>query len=300
VWERILRKKIAIGICHFFSLVSLFSQTVSFDEQVQKFADAVNPVLPFAANIGLNWSTPYVGQFIGYPMHFGVGLFVASAFMSNTEPAALGETLGIVIDESMITGKQWLPSYVLSFRMGGLADIPFDIGAKFGYLPDVALWGSLNYNSTIVGFDIHYAIYAKGGGPVIAIGAGFDRLEGCVTGAVATVPSGTQKVISGMPAFIVWESNTIKAQVFVSQPLMASGFSLFGNIDVGYGMNKAGVKFNDVRSPIYENMKDVSSLLVSVATGIGCEIGVFRIDVSFMWNFINFESGLNFGIRYQR
>jgi hypothetical protein len=184
--------------------------------------------------------------------------------------------------------------------MGGFADIPFDIGAKFGYLPDVALWGSLNYNSTIVGFDIHYALYARERGPVIAIGAGFDRLEGSVTGTVATVPSGTQRVASGMPAFIVWESSTIKAQAFVSQPLMASGFSLFGNIDFGYGANKAGVKFGDLKSPRHENMKDVSSLLFSGAAGLGCEIGAFRIDISFMWNFINFEAGLNFGIRYQR
>jgi hypothetical protein len=302
VWERTLHKKIVIIICHLFFLDPLFPQTVSFDEQVQKFADAVNPTLPFAANMGLNWSTPYVGQLIGYPMHFGIGVFLGSAFMSNNEPAALGETMGISIEESMIKGKQWFPNYVVAVRVGGFAGLPFDIGAKFGLVPDTALWGSLDYNSWIIGVDIHYALYVpKGNGPVIAVSLGYDRLEGGVTGTVTTVPGGTQDVTTDMPAHIVWESNTVKAQAIISQQLLATGLSFFGSIDLGFGMNKAGVKFgHNLDSPVYKNMKDVSTLLLSGSVGVGYEIGVFRIDASFMWNFINFESGINFGIRYQR
>jgi hypothetical protein len=297
-----LHKKIVIIICHFFSLVSLFPQAVSFDEQVQKFADAVNPTLPFVANTGLTWSTPYIGQFIGYPLHFGAGAFLSGSFMDNSEPAALGKMMGISIEESMMKGKQWFPNYVIAARIGGLANIPFDIGAKFGLLPAMALWGSLDYNSVLFGFDIRYALYApRENGPVIAVGIGYDKLEGGVTGTVTIVPGGTQNVTSGMPAHIVWESHTIKAQAVFSQPLLSTGFCFFGSVDLGVGINKAGVKFgDDVLHPVHENMKDVSTMLLSTAFGMGYELKQFRIDASFMLNFINFESGICIGFRYQR
>jgi hypothetical protein len=301
-WERTLYKKLLIIIWHILFLAPIFSQTASFDDQVQEFADAINPILPFAANMGLNWSTPYIGQLIGYPMHFGAGAFVGSAFMSNNEPSALGEMMGISIDESMINGKQWFPNSVIAARMGGFAGIPFDIGVKFGYLPDTALWGSLDYRSQIFGFDIHYALYAlRGGGPVIAVGLGYDRLEGSVTGTVTgTVPVPGFVLMSGTSAYIVWESHTIKAQALISQTLLSTGFSFFGSIDLGVGINRAGVKFGDRDNPEYENMKDVSAMLFSGSVGVGYEIGVLHIDASFMWNFMNFESGIGFGIRYQR
>jgi hypothetical protein len=297
-----LYKKIIIIICNLFFLAPLFSQTVSFDDQVQEFADAVNPTLPFVASTGLTWSTPYVGQLIGYPLHFGIGVFFSSSFMSNSEPAALGETMGISIEESMMKDKQWFPNYVIAGRIGGVADIPFDVGLKFGLLPDTALWGSLDYNSMIFGFDIRYAFYApRESGPVIAVGIGYDMLEGGVTGTATIVPNGTQNVTSGMPAHIVWESHTIKAQAVFSQPLLSTGFCFFGSVDRGVGMNKAGVKFgDDVLNPVHENMKDVSTMLLSTAFGMGYEFKQFRIDANFMLNFINFESGICIGFRYQR
>jgi hypothetical protein len=296
-----LHKKAIIIICYLFFLVPLFSQTVSFDEQVQKFADALNPTLPFAANMGLTWSSPYVGQLIGYPIHFGAGFFLGSTFTNNNEPAALGETLGITVSESMMKDKQWFPNYVIAARIGGFADIPFDVGAKFGSLPGMALWGSLDYNSLLFGFDIHYALYTPKGGPVVAVGLGYDRLEGSVTGNTATVPSGASGVTAGMPAHIAWESSTVKAQALVSLPLLTTNFCFFGGIDLGVGINKAGVQFgNDINHPVYENMKDVSTMMLSGSFGMGYELNQFRIDASFMVNFINFDSGINFGFRYQR
>jgi hypothetical protein len=301
VGERILRKKAILIICYLFFLVPLFSQTVSFDEQVQSFADAVNPTLPFAANMGLTWSSPYVGQFIGYPMHFGAGIFLGSTFTNNNEPADLGETMGITVSESMMKEKQWFPNYVIAARIGGFANIPFDLGVKFGLLSDMASWGSLDYNSLLFGFDIHYALYTPKGGPVVAVGLGYDRLEGFVTGDTATVPGGTVGVTAGMPAHIAWESSTVKAQALVSLPLLTTNFCFFGGVDLGVGINKAGVKFgDDVNNPVYENMKDVFTMALFGSFGVGYEFKQFRIDASFMVNFINFDSGVNFGFRYQR
>jgi hypothetical protein len=296
-----MRRKTLVVICSVFSLFPLFPQTPSFDDVVQDFAEAVSPNLPFAASMGLNWSTPYIGPLIGYPLHFGVGVFGGSVFMDNAKTAALGAMLGITIEDSLIKGKQWLPGYVIAARMGGFDSIPFDIGVKFGYLPDVALWGPLNYNSRIVGLDIHYALhFPRDGGPAVALGIGFDRFDGGVTGSVATVPSGVPNVTVDMPVHIMWESNTIKLQTFLSQNILTTNLYLFGNFDIGYTMNKAGVKFGDLGSVVETNMVDVSALSLLASFGFGCELNVFRIDASLMWNLMNFETGISFGFRYQR
>ncbi|MDR1469716.1 MAG: hypothetical protein LBT00_10530 [Spirochaetaceae bacterium] len=294
-----MRKKIIGIICNLFFLVPLFSQTVSFDSLVREFADAINPALPLAANMGLNWSTPYVGQIIGYPMHFGLGVFVGSAFMGNSELSALGEAMGLTIEESMIKGKQWLPNYAVVARIGGVADIPFDVGIKVGFLPDTALWGSLNYNSTLFGFDVHYAVHIPPrNGPVITVGLGYDRLMSEING-MGRIPDSDFE--TDELARIVWESHTITAQMAFSQPVLSTGLSLFGGVALGAGINRAGVKFgSDMNDPVYENMKGMFTLFFSGSAGIGYEIGVFRIDASFRWNFINFEPGLGIGFRYQR
>jgi hypothetical protein len=300
-----LNKKAVILICNLFILVPLFAQVPfsEFDRQVQEFADEINPVLPFAANQGLNWSSPYAGQLIGYPMHFGVGFFFSSAFMNNDKPSSLGELMGLSLDDSMIKNKQWFPNYVIGIRLGGIGRIPFDIGIKFGYISEMELWSSLeNYTSMIFGFDIHYPIFITNeGNPVVVVSLGYDRLEGGAGGATSTAISGILEPTSGSePMYLAWESNTFKAQIIISQPLMSTGLRFFGGLDVGFGLNKAGVKTVDLYSPAYENMKEVTSLLFSGSVGVGYEFSIIRIDATFVWNFINFESGVSFGIRYQR
>jgi hypothetical protein len=280
-------------------LFSLFSQ-MSFDETVQNFADEINVSLPFAASMGLNWSSPYVGQLLGYPVHFGVGLSVSSVFMSNTEAAELGKQLGLEISESVISGKQWLPSYVVAGRLGGLGDIPFDFGFKIGYLPDIPIWGSLDYNMLIFGFDIHYALYASSeNGPVVAIGLGYDILEGGATGAMTIVPAGVQNVTVNMPAHIAWESNTIKAKLLFAQPIIA-GIHIMSGLELGYSMNNVGVKIGaDIANPDYENMREMSTISVSGYIGFGIELNAWRIDINLMSSFITFEPGFSIGFRYQ-
>jgi hypothetical protein len=293
----------AILLTILFNLVSLFpiySQT-SFGGQVQEFADAMNESLPFAADLGLNWSSPYIGQLMGYPVHFGIGICAGAVFLNNTGPIAMGEALGISIEDSFINDKQWLPNYVLAARMGGFADIPFDLGFKFGYLPDMPMWGSREYYATTFGFEINYALIAAAGGPTIAVGVGFDRLEGGVVGTVSNntgLPSG---VTLDMPAYLSWESNTIKTKLVLAQPVLASAFTAFGGINLGYGMNRVGVKFGaDRYYPDAEEMVDVSTIVLSGSLGLGLDFSAIRIDLNLMANFISFELGFNFGIRYQR
>jgi hypothetical protein len=278
----------------------LFSQT-SFGGKLQDFADEINPSLPFAASMGLNWSSPYVGQLLGHPAHFGIGLSVTSVFMSNMETAELGEQLGITIEDSSIDYKQWLPSYVVVGRLGGFAGIPFDFGVKIGYLPDMALWGSLDYNALIFGFDVNYALFtSSGNGPVVAVGLGYDMLEGGITGTMTAIPTGVTNVTLDTPARIVWKSNTIKAKALIAQPIMTTGISILGGVDLGYSMNDVGVNIGDNKnSPDYEDMRSVSTISLSGYIGFGLEFNAWRLDANLMASFITFELGFNIGFRYQ-
>jgi hypothetical protein len=289
-------RKILVVICSVFSLFPLFSQTVSFDKRVQNFADGLSPNLPLVAGMGLNWSTPYVGRLIGYPVHFGVGISAGSVFMDNAVMLALG----INEDASATQDKQWLPGYVIAARMGGLDNIPFDIGVKFGYLPDMPL-GEFSYNNTIVGLDIHYALHVpRNNGPSFALGLGFDRLDGGINGSTTAIPNGVPNVTLDMPVDITWASTTVKFQAFLSQKLLATSFSLFGNLDAGYSMNNVSVKIGEKGNIVAKHSADVSSLALQIALGLSCELNVFRIDASLMWNLINFGTGVSFGFRYQQ
>jgi hypothetical protein len=282
------------------SLSLLFSQT-SFDEEFQNFADAMNTSLPFATSMGLGWSAPYLGPLLGHPVHFGVGVSVTGVFMSNAHVSALGEQMGITIDDSFIKDKQWLPSYVFAFRFGGVI-LPFDFGFKIGYLPDMALWGSLDYNALIFGFDFNYAVYiSDDGGPIITIGAGIDKLEGGAKGTLDAVPVGvSSKVSTGTSARIAWKSSTYKAKGLLALPILGSTWSVFMGIDLGYSSNEIGVNFGDDKNnPDYENMRELTTISVSGNMGVGAELGVWRIDASIMASFTTFEIGFNLGFRYQ-
>jgi hypothetical protein len=289
-----------IMLLYLLPLSLLFSQT-AFDEKLQNFADEINPSLPFAASMGLNWSIPYVGQLLGHPSHFGIGVALSSVFMSNAEPAELGEQLGIEIESSMIDNKQWFPSYVVVGRLGGFGGIPFDFGFKIGYLPDIAMWGPLDYNVLIFGFDVNYALFVSNQtGPVVAVGLGYDMLEGGVTGTMTVVPAGMTNVIVDTPARILWKSSTIKAKVLFAQPIMLTGISILSGLDLGYSMNKVGVNIGDNKnSPDFEDTREVSTISISGYIGFGLEFNAWHLDMNLMASFITFELGFNIGFRYQ-
>jgi hypothetical protein len=302
---RLLRVILFVFIFNTPSLLPLFAQTAQGyeDQKVQDFAEALGNSLSFASSMGLNWSSPYVGQLIGYPVHFGIGVSLGSAFMGNAAPADLGEMLGIPIEDSMVKSKQWLPYYVVSARLGGLGGVPFDIGFKLGYIPETAIWGPLDYTSLLFGVDVHYAVFVSDEGPIVAFGVGVDTFEGDVTGELGVdlaVPSG-ETYNSGSPVRLAWNSTTFKAQFFLAQQVWVSGLSFFCGLEIGYGMNQAGLLFgSDKYDPDFSDMRDVSGLAFSSFGGLGFEINELRIDLNLMVNFINFEGGFNISFRYQR
>jgi hypothetical protein len=301
--------RLPVVIFLLFSLSPAFAQ--SFSGQVEDFAATMSEALPFAASVGLNWSTPYIGQFVGNPLHFGVGVTAGSVFMNNGEVAELAETFGVTIDGAA-GGKQWLPVYAASARMGGLGGLPFDIGLKAGGLPEIPLWGTHNYRMMLIGADVRFRLYLSGyGGAVISIGGGYDRFEGSVSATMGTlspeIKNELQNLAKGKtitaeetPMHLTWESNVIKAKILFLQPIAFLNSSFFGGAELGIGFNKAGIGFGDNRSsPAYEYTVDVSGIAFSTYMGLGYNPNAWHFDLALMMNLVNFEFGLNFSVRYQ-
>jgi hypothetical protein len=178
-----MQKGIIIILMLFFLAFPVFSQTLTYDDLVQDFqdfTDGVATTLPFNSVMGLNWSDAYIGQF----PHFGVGLTTGIAFMPF---GSLEETLGgLGVDLSDIDDpdiKDMLeglgmpfPVVALEGRIGGFV-LPFDIGAKIGYIsPEMGLpfMQGIVLDYLLLGADIRFRLL-KGmlAIPTVSVGGGF-------------------------------------------------------------------------------------------------------------------------------
>jgi hypothetical protein len=294
----------ALCLVVFFRTAPVFSQTTPppFPDQVGEFATAIGEALPFMSGFGLNWSTPYVGQLIGHPNHYGVGLFLGTTFTSNDKIKQVTGSLGMEADDSFMKGKQWFPNYTLAARIGGAAEIPFDAGFKIAYMPDMALWGSLKYHQLVFGVDAHYALFrTEDGGPGVSFGLGIDFIEGGAKGTFNTNPTGSGITghSVGEEASVFWKSTSIKLKLLLGQPIWVTGFTVFGGLEAGYHISDAGIRVGKDKDSWYEDKRNVSGALAQAYAGLGLEINELRFDVSLMANFINLELGFCFGGRFQ-
>jgi hypothetical protein len=276
------------------SLSPLFSQT-GFEDQVLRAAEELNGTLAFTSGMGLNWSDPYVGELLGFPAHIGVGVAMTGTFMDNVSTANLWADMGRNIDSSI-----WYPSYAITTRIGGPKGVPFDLGFKIGYLPDIPLWTDLQYNMLLYGIDVNYALFVLDNtDTTITIGVGFDYFEGAVSGTLATVPTGIA-VPLGTPAHLTWESSTYKIKALIGQPILASPVSVFGGVQAGYSANTIGVKFGDVKTPDSEVTQDLTLISFFGHFGLGLQLYEWNFDASVMINFAaTFDLGFSIGFRYQ-
>jgi len=206
----------------------------------QEFSDAVAGTAGSTAMSGLSWSPAHLGQF----PHFGIGLSAGAAVLPYEAIAPLLAEIG----ETLPTGLAFvetfgipLPSAVIDARIGGFG-IPFDIGLKFGFIPESAkaAMGDVRVDHLAAGGDVRFAILQdKGWVPGLSIGAGYSYLKGGihiagVTGEDTTVdihdlmvtyglknPLGTYELVYADPDLdLTWESHTVEAKVQLSKTLL--------------------------------------------------------------------------------
>ncbi|MDR2418538.1 MAG: hypothetical protein LBD79_05745 [Treponema sp.] len=169
----------------------VFSQTTLLTDlqtRVNEFSESLVKSLPFNAAIGLNWSDAYIGKvFPSLPPHFGVGV---SAGMTSMEIDAFkglldmfdAGALGSVGDLTFMP----VPAYATEARVGGVF-LPFDLGFKFGILPENSLsLGNVKLSYTLLGASLRIApleLLLSGNPlllvlPNISVGVGVNYLSG--------------------------------------------------------------------------------------------------------------------------
>jgi hypothetical protein len=230
------------------------------------------------SSVGLNWSDPYVGQLMGFPVHFGVGLSVGAGFMdldtingvtsANDTTNVLNNAFNLTPQTSLLgfpEGTQLAPVYVAEFRMGGFAGLPFDFGGKFGMLPSIPLWGTASWTFTMFGGDIHINLLdGKRGGAKLSVGVGFTYFSGGFQDLVIRSMNPGIAIPANSVVDSLTETSTITAKLMFSQPLVGTVLALFGGLDAGWAMSKSGWKITGL------NIANQTALTTLIgATGVG-------------------------------
>jgi len=297
-------------ICGIMMLVSLgaFAQVdyvTEYEDSFQAFADEIAASLPFNATIGLNWADAYIGKF----PHFGVGLTVGATSIPYDIMEPVFDMLdGFALPSNMDFIEKWgapLPAWSLDARLGGFI-LPFDVGVKFGFLPDEAKVAMpFNMDYLLVGGDVRLALLkGKGVMPDLSVGAGYTYLDGAVY--LADIAGGDQVIdLVGAPAptsyslkvtdpdvTFNWQANVIDLKAQVSKKLVVITPHL--GAGVSWGSSKAGgglssdVKFSEDGGPYTDlTPADIDVIIAAMEaaglttpelTSTSVEVGAQKVD----------------------
>lgn len=178
------RVLIVFGIL-LFAAAGLSAQIIDynvFGDAFEDFASEISTTLPSTAAVaGLSWSPAYIGAF----PHFGVGLSVGAFTIPYDFVEPLVTDLELSLPSEFDYVKKWgmpIPAYALDARIGGFA-LPFDIGLKFGYLPDKLRdkLGKINADYFLAGGDVRFRVVdGKRFLPTVSVGGGYTYLSGSI------------------------------------------------------------------------------------------------------------------------
>ncbi len=259
-------KRIIIALLLTIVLVTgVFAQSPTYDEMVTAFsgfADAIAPVLPFNASVGLNWSDAFIGKLFRIPPHLGVGVTVGVTTIPFKSMETVIDTFNITIPPELSFLQKYglpLPAYTAEARIGGIL-LPFDIGLKLGILPEELLkQQGLPFSAEylLFGADVRLSILKERFLiPGISIGAGLNYLQGGVglTGLMggditltqfdvpdATAPDGfvTHTLSLSDPSLkFNWNTTVFDFKVQVSKSLLI--LTPYAGLGASIGGSKAG------------------------------------------------------------
>jgi hypothetical protein len=185
-------KKIAVfvvGMALCTATLAFSADLKDLQNQVSDFSGTLVKSLPFNSTLGLNWSDAFVGKFFpSLPPHFGAGF---SAGFTTVDFAAFDGLLNQFgassIPEALKLGQMMLPAYALEARIGGFF-LPFDVGLKFGTLPDVGS-DSASMKYTLLGGEVRYAVVDGKKNlllPNVSVGVGVNYLSGQLTSKIGS------------------------------------------------------------------------------------------------------------------
>jgi hypothetical protein len=279
--------------------------------------------IPLLSATGLSWSDPYVGQVLGYPNHYGFGLTLGVPLLPSKHWETIGDDVFASSFPNVNKEKIAFPGYTLEGRVGGFAEIPFDIGIKIGLIPTLPLFGDLDYYSFQYGADIRYRIIRHAISKAeVSIGLGYNRVEAKITGDYQyTITPGFTS--NGGTLTFGWESDMINFKLYALQPVLGTALGLFASLDLGYEFlntfwdvtanangildgninagNSHGGSVSHVVNDYYTVTMERSGLSFVIQTGVSFEFKKGMVlDVSLLTSVFNFSFMPVLNIRFQQ
>ena len=334
-----MNKKFKTGILAFLLIIGVIfsgyadAPLKELQSGVMSFSEDLAKSLPFNTTLGLNWSSAYIGKLIpSVPPHFGVGAMFGVTTMSLPAVKDIAGYMGYELPFD--AGKIPLPAYTVEARLGGLF-LPFDLGVKFGYIPDTKLWGKkLNVDYLLVGADLRYALLDKKLPiiPKISIGVGLNYLKG----GIGTTIGSAQEFTYGSDTLRIdkpelnfkWDTVTLdfKAQASISLLILTPYIGVggaYGWSNAGYSVN-APITINGTNPLSPADISNIDNFLKSAGLdgvdidsdgissiiknkafsfrafgGLSINVTFIKFDLTALYNFRDNNFGGSFGIRFQ-
>ena len=243
-----------MGLFVLWPLATGFGQTNIADIQrgAEKTAQALAVALPFNSTVGLNWSDAYIGQILGVPPHFGVGITAGATTVPTVDLKPLLTNMGVSLPAG-VDKVLPLPVAVAEARVGGIL-LPFDVGIKAGYIPDSlgntikGTTGGLAVKYLLVGADIRYAVL-KGNLvlPTVSVGLGVNYMDGglgtTISGGGASFTyndgTGNHTIAATDPEVgVSWQATTVDLKAQISKGFLF--FTPYAGLGATYGTSRAG------------------------------------------------------------
>ncbi|MDR1429459.1 MAG: hypothetical protein LBI85_04145 [Spirochaetaceae bacterium] len=312
---------------------ALFAQNpiTELQKGVEDFSSAMAKALPFNSTMGLNWSDAYIGQIVGVPPHFGVGLFLGSTLLDSGDIETLAHAMNANVPGGF--SKLPYPGFGAEGRVGGFL-LPFDAGIKIAALPSLS--DDFDLHHFMLGGDIRYAIL-KGNAalPKLSLGVGFNYMSGGmgidIPGTQSYSVGGDTLTLASPKAEFTWQTLTldIKAQVSKSfaivTPYLGAGLT-HGWSEAGYEITSNLTYNNGSPHPLADSDKTTindalkgaglepidfdgasgfSSIIKNTQWGfrlfggLAFNLALIKIDLSGLYNFNDQSFGLTLGTRFQ-
>ena len=289
-----MNKRLCLILAFMLIFSLAFSQSVDLDDfkgGLHAFLEDINLSLPDSTLSGVTWSDAYIGQLIGVPPHFGVGLATG---VSRFRVAGLAKTLKLVGSE-LPMNELIFPTIALEGRLGGFI-LPFDIGLRFGFLPEVQI-KDIGLKYLHYGADIRYALLKQNLVlPNISLALGYYRTSGALSYVftLEELAGASFLGITGKPETlsIDFQTNVIDARLQVSKSfLVVTPYAGFG---LSYDITDSSYTFISETDTASEKGWQYRAF-----GGLSFNIVVVKIDLSGMYNFKSENWGANLGLRVQ-
>ena len=287
------------------------------------FANSLALSLPFNSGLGLNWSDAHIQNF----PHFGVGASVGLTTMKSGSFGDLLEEFDLDLPKELLAmGGLPIAGVALESRLGGFF-LPFDVGFKISYLPIEASTGKLN--NFVVGGDFRYLILKERAiVPAISAGMGFNYMSGEYIRPIGTdreinflVGTADHTLTLKKPTLnIDWSTASLdfKAQasktiafitpyfgIGASNGWSKAGYNVETKIDDPDGILQdakrifKGFGIEDLSSGGFSSEQAFTGWSFRTFGGFAFKIAVIRLDITALYNFIDYNYGLSLGIRLQ-